>query len=180
MSAVLDFYLEDEGKTSDGYTLEQVWQWSDNDYELEKNYVQWLFPTPKESDFNPDAPVLSEADITAFRSDPLLRYRLRRSFVRFLGFLGLAGAEDGTVSDRDDIEGRKSVWYCYNHNWWRVSRVLTSLSVLGLEVEARALFAWLDAAFRQGGIGGCDEESRQEAARSHAVWASRVGSLAKR
>lgn len=176
MSAILDFYLDDEGTTSDGYTLEQIRGWGDDDYELEKNYVQWLFPTPEESGFNPDAPVLTEADIAAFRSDPLPRHRLRQSFARFLRFLGLALTERGQVIEGDGFEERRrKVWAYYNDNWWRVSRVLTSLTVLGLEVEARALFAWLDAAFRQGRIGGCDEESRREAARSHAIWASRVG-----
>jgi hypothetical protein len=175
MSRIVDFYGDDEGTTTDGYTLEQIWGWDDDDYELEKNYVQWLFPTPKESRYNPDAPVLGEADIAAFRSDPLLRDRLRRSFVRFLRFLGLAPAGEGRVVEAGNFERRRpQVWSHFNHNWLRVSRVLTSLAVLGLDGEARALLAWLDDACRRGLIGTADAESRREAVASQVHWRQSV------
>jgi hypothetical protein len=35
------------------------------------------------------------------------------------------------------------VWAAPNHNWLRVTRILRSLRLLGLEGEARALYEWL-------------------------------------
>jgi hypothetical protein len=41
-------------------------------------------------------------------------------------------------------------WAYPNHNWLRVSRVLRSLTLLGLEERARAFYAWLDGVYRGG------------------------------
>lgn len=35
----------------------------------------------------------------------------------------------------------------FNHNWLRITRVLISLNLLGLERESQALFRWLDDAW---------------------------------
>jgi opioid growth factor receptor-like protein len=102
MSRLTDFYLGEATDTEERH-VEDIWAWGDDDLEEVHDYVQWLFPTPQESLFNSDAPVLSDEDVAAFRSDPLLRDRLRRSFVRFLSFLGLALLEDGRVAEGDNF-----------------------------------------------------------------------------
>jgi hypothetical protein len=39
------------------------------------------------------------------------------------------------------------VWAYFNHNWLRITRVLISLKLLGLDRESQALFRWLDDAW---------------------------------
>ena len=42
---LLAFYGDDEGRTASGYTLEQILDWPDEDFEVQHDFVQWLFAT---------------------------------------------------------------------------------------------------------------------------------------
>lgn len=136
---LLAFYGDDEGRTASGYTLEQVLAWPDEDWELQHDFIQWLFATDQESMFNPDAPVLDAATAARFRADPLRRHRLRRAFDRWLSFCGVVRTDAGLAFDRPNPD----VWARPNHNWLRVTRVLRSINLLGLTAEAQAFFALL-------------------------------------
>jgi hypothetical protein len=143
MSQLLDFYRGD-GTDSEGRRFDAILAWCDDDLEQVHDYIQWLFPLPTPSNFNPDAPLLTDADVAAFQAEPALRDRLRWAFRRFLTFLGLHLADDGTVIDGPNFAARApDVWAYFNHNWLRVTRVLTSLHLLGLVAESRAFFDWL-------------------------------------
>lgn len=129
---LLVFYGDDEGANSSGYALEQVLGWPDGDWELQHDFIQWLFPTDEPSLFNPDAPVLDANTVARFRADPLLRHRLHRSYDRWLAFCGVARTDDGLAFDNPNPR----VWDRQNHNWLRITRVLRSLNLLGLPDEA--------------------------------------------
>jgi hypothetical protein len=147
MSRLLDFY-RGEGMDCEGRSLDDILAWPDDDLEAVHDFIQWLFPLPEPSQFNPDAPVLTEADIAAFKSDPVLRANLSKSFDRILGFLGFALAGDGKVVEGDNFSARiPDVWAMSNHNWLRISRILRSLTLLGMESQAQALYERLSAYF---------------------------------
>jgi hypothetical protein len=149
MSGLVDFY---RGRAADsvGRQLADLWAWDDNELEVVHDFIQWLFPLPEASRFNPDAPLLSEDDITAFRAEPLLREHLLRSLQRFLAFLGLAAEADGRVTEGPNFSVRvPDVWAYPNHNWLRITRVLRCLRLLELEEQARALYRWLEATYRE-------------------------------
>jgi Opioid growth factor receptor (OGFr) conserved region len=140
MSRLLNFY-DGTGTDAEGRRLEEVWSWNDGELEAVHDFIQWLFPLPEPSRFNPDAPLLTERDIAAFRTDETLRANLRRSFERILTFLGLVLSADGKVVEGPNFSGRaREVWAYPNHNWLRITRILRSLRLLGLEDEARALY----------------------------------------
>src|SRR5438552_8228404 len=140
MSRLLDFY-RGQGPDAEGRFLKEIWTWSDDDLEAVHDFIQWLFPLPEPSQFNPDAPILSTDDIRTFRGDPQLQARLQRSFERILRFLGLSLAADGKVVQGDNFAARApDVWEYPNHNWLRITRILRSLTLLGLETQARALY----------------------------------------
>ena len=105
MSRLLDFY-RGQATDSEGRWLRDIWTWDDDELESVHDFIQWLFPLPEPSRFNPDAPLLTEADITAFRGDEQLRANLRRSFERVLTFLGLAMSEDGKVVEGPNFARR--------------------------------------------------------------------------
>jgi hypothetical protein len=142
MSHLLDFYRLHE-PDSEGRMLSDLWGWSTEQLELVHDFIQWMFPLDEPSAFNPDAPLVTEADRQAFRDDPQLQEALRRSFTVFLHFLGLQQNPDGTVTTASHFEDRSGLWKYSNHNWLRITRVLKSLRLLGLEAQARALFACL-------------------------------------
>jgi hypothetical protein len=63
-------------------------------------------------------------------------------------FLGLTLTGAGQVVEGPNFTSRAAdVWAAPNHNWLRVTRILRSLTLLGLENEARALFKWLDETY---------------------------------
>lgn len=148
MSRLVDFYRGEVDDT-EGRLLRDIWGWGDDELELVHDFIQWLFPLPEPSRFNPDAPLLTPEDIATFRSDAKLRLNLRQSFARILTFLGLRQEENGEVAEGDNFATRTAdLWDAPNHNWLRITRILRSLRLLGLEAEAQALYRRLETFYR--------------------------------
>ena len=87
--ALLRFYRL-EGPDMHGRTLPEIWAWDAARLEDVHDYIQWLFPLPEPSAFNPRAPILTPETIAAFLADAQLRERLLRSLKLMLDFYGLA------------------------------------------------------------------------------------------
>ena len=118
--------------------LAEVLKQDDDWFAACHNYIQWIFPTSEISRVTPNAPVLDKETIDAFLSDPLLRQHLRAAFNRILLFYGLAATASGIVK-RANWNERKSNWFTRNtHNSFRITRILKSLSALGLKTDAKA------------------------------------------
>ena len=47
-------FLQGTGKSSSGYTLKQILLWGDDSWENEHDFIQWIFPNDKPSNFNTD------------------------------------------------------------------------------------------------------------------------------
>jgi hypothetical protein len=145
MSKLVDFY-RDETSDSEGRMISEIWRWGHDELEFSHDYIQWLFPLDVESHFNPDAPLLTREDQKAFRSNDLLQNSMRRSLIMWLDFAGLAlRATAGENSAQQIVKGsgfeaRRSFWTHPNHNWLRITRVLKSLRLCGLDEEARIFF----------------------------------------
>jgi hypothetical protein len=116
-----------------------------DDFWLEQthDYIQWLFPLCEPSRLMPGAPTLTASDLQVFMSDPLLREHMREALRRMLGFYGLA-MQGGKVSKSPDWNRRRHDWFtAATHNNLRISRILKSLMLTGLEAEAHAFHACL-------------------------------------
>src|SRR5690348_13027996 len=118
-----------EGTGTDDRVRRPVDYWNFSHDELEglHDYIQWLFPLRERSAFNPDAPVLDDATIARFRSDAVIRRNMQRSLAVMRGFY------------EDPAWLRPG-----NHNYLRLTRILKSLSLVGLEGEAQELLARLE------------------------------------
>jgi hypothetical protein len=73
-----------------------------------------------------------------------------------LSFYGLQANERGNehleVTQSGEYQERKTVWLNRgNHNYLRITRILTSLSLLGLEGDAKAFFNGLDQIYSEEG-----------------------------
>jgi Opioid growth factor receptor (OGFr) conserved region len=142
---ILGFY---SGRSADdaGRMWEEIVAWPDEQLEDIHDFIQWLFPLPERSGANPFAPVLDRGTIEKFRDSPELRDRLRISWKRMLRFYGLifVEGESGTVQRAANFQMRARNWITpHNHNHLRITRILRSLRLLGLEAEAKALYACL-------------------------------------
>jgi hypothetical protein len=139
MSKLTEFY-DESGVDCDGRKIADIWKEDDEYFEYCHNYVQWLFPIPEPSNFNPDAPLLTEDDIKIFKANPTIQLNLRASFHRYLAFFGLV-AMNGEVIATEAFE--PILFKFANHNWFRITRVLKSLRLLGCEKEATAFYSYL-------------------------------------
>jgi hypothetical protein len=139
-----------EGTICDGRGrwLADIQSWGPNDLENVHDYVQWLFPLRRRSEFNHAAPILDSEVIAAFRARPELRIALVRSLNTMLQFYGfkLEGSDERpVVRYSHEFEGRGSNWLTAgNHNHLRITRILACLRTLGLELYAEAFFRALE------------------------------------
>jgi Opioid growth factor receptor (OGFr) conserved region len=98
--------------------------------------------------------------------------RLRQAFQRMLRFYGLrqVSTPAGMAVERaPTFAARAQNWLTpMNHNHLRLTRILRSTLLLGLEAESKALFHALNAVYR--------EFPDRIPARTHAFWSSAAGS----
>jgi hypothetical protein len=139
-----------EGGDARGRLLSEIWTWDAARLERVHDYIQWLFPLPQPSAFNPDAPILTADAVRAFRGDDPLRHRLLRSLTTMLAFYGLVLSTDAAgrphVGAAADFAAKATGWlHAGNHNHLRLTRILTSLRLLGLEAHSEALYLRLAA-----------------------------------
>lgn len=136
---LLQFYAG--GATDDrGRLLAVILRQDDDWFEVTHDFIQWLFPLQEASGANPGAPRVDTATRDAFRGDPLLQQHLRASLLRMLAFLGLQFDASGAIVPSPAWPRRKREWFIHDtHNSLRVTRMIKSLALLGLEPEARAL-----------------------------------------
>lgn len=149
-SAIVAFY-RGVGTDHAGRRIDDIWSWDARRLEAVHDYIQWLFPLPDPSRFNPQAPLLSAADCDAFKADPDLERRALRSFDLLMEFLGLVRAGDAVVRGSNFASRAESWLQPLNHNFLRLTRILLFLRHIGLAQQSSALFTCLcDIAAREG------------------------------
>jgi hypothetical protein len=137
---IVAFYKE-VAPDNRGRYLTDILAFGDDALEYTHDYIQWLFPITTVG-VNPFAPPAGTATIDAFAQDDSLRVTLRRSLDRMLSFYGLVRDGDEIVPAEDFYAHRQ--WLTAgNHNHLRLTRILKSLRLLGLETDARALHGCL-------------------------------------
>ncbi|MCJ1408786.1 hypothetical protein MMC19_002862 [Ptychographa xylographoides] len=136
-----------------GRTLSSILAWNDRKLEASHDYIQFLFPLPEGSGFNWAAPVIDRDTFNAFRSRPELRARLKDSFVRMLTFYGFELRENGNESEVIQGPNFPKVarnWVTrFDHNHLRITRIIRSLRILGLESEAHAFYSALSRVYQE-------------------------------
>jgi len=144
--AIVSFY-RGEQPDNEGRMIDQIWNWNPCRLESVHDYIQWLFPLQQPSQFNSHAPTLSAADIQAFQESDGLKGRLKRSLFIMLDFYGLQCQENGMeilIKPGENFGDRQINWlHSGNHNHLRLTRILTSLNLLGMKHYAKALLQCL-------------------------------------
>ncbi len=181
MNDKLITFYSGSGKDSSGRTIESIWQFDYDRLESVHDYIQWLFPSSKRSNFNWSAPILDFETIQFFNASADLKDRLRKSLLLMLDFYGLEF--DATASSANTIQKaahyseRKNIWQSKqlglpNHNLLRLTRILEALQVLGFANESLAVFKCLEQIQ--------DEEPNKISDKTLHYWRAAAGATAHR
>ena len=148
LGPLVRFYLGTEPDSS-GRFIGDIRKWNHERLERTHDYIQWLFPTRNRSQFNSSAPTLDEEQIRDFQYDDRLQAELIASFQQMLDFYGFILRKDEgclSVERSPSWEVQLKNWLTpQNHNFLRITRILTSMRILGLAGHSRALLAALEA-----------------------------------
>lgn len=155
-------FYRDGARDDAGRTLAEIVAWPDDRLEDVHDFIQWMFPLPERSGANPAAPVLDAETIRTFHATPEMRERLRQSLERMLRFYGLRWTGEAVERGTNFAERAENWLWTMNHNHLRLTRIIRSLRVLGLEAESAALYRALDAIYR--------EFPKRITERTHAFW----------
>lgn len=133
---ILEFY---SGQPNDkGVTLQDIWGWDDDRLEEQHDFIQWLFPIEKKG-VNPTAPPTNSATIEAFKKDKQLQGKMLKSFEVMLSFYGFSRSAKGKIIMEENFNQKGKNWLSIgNHNYRRITRILKSLRLHGLEKDAQA------------------------------------------
>ncbi len=141
----LTSFYSGQTRNASGVTLDEILSWDDSRLEAMHDFIQWLFPLRTRSQFNPTAPVLDEPTRVIMAQDPLIRQNILRSLDRMLQFYGFERRPDGSIAPAPNHADRRAEWATPgNHNYLRITRILTNLNLMNYSVEAREFFAALD------------------------------------
>ncbi|KAL8906914.1 MAG: hypothetical protein Q9207_001722 [Kuettlingeria erythrocarpa] len=144
---IVNFYAPQNASADvRGRKLNAILAWPDDRLEWSHDYIQILFPLPERSLFNPSAPVVDERVFSAFRSSPEHQGRLRDALSRMLKFYGFVliprGESKGShsqVTKGSNFSEASPNWVKrVDHNHLRITRIIRSCRLLGLEDEATA------------------------------------------
>ena len=129
------------GEDMYGRSLAEMLAYDDEKMEECHDYVQWIWPLHQPSAYARDAPVLDRGTAAALAASPMARRGGRAALVRFAAFWGL-----GVFGL--DMNATKLAHWCVpgNHNLLRVTRVLRSSRLLGLDNDAVAFAAAVNTA----------------------------------
>lgn len=135
---LIDFYYFN-GTDNCGRTLNFILQQNDEWLESTHDYIQWLFPLRERSGANPDAPLIDTKLSMAFGCYEMGSMHMLKAFDRMLAFFGLErdGEHIGKSAKWND---RKEYWFLHpTHNDLRITRIISSMTTLGLSSYAQAL-----------------------------------------
>nr|POE62277.1 opioid growth factor receptor [Quercus suber] len=155
-SPIVQFYdpsigasCSDDDDVSD-YKLESILQWNASRLETRHDYIQHLFPLPEPSPFNSSATTLTKPVRDEFLARPELRRNLLRAFncmCLFYGFSPVFQEHDVAPGKLEalprgvDFARLAHSWARhFDHNHLRMTRIIRSIRILGLEAEARLFY----------------------------------------
>lgn len=145
MSPIVNFYIS-SGTDLQGRSLSDMLAMTDEQLERTHDVVQWAFPLNEESKHNRNAPVLTEADITALAS-PQGRYQYIQAVDRFLAFYGMEKVRKDNDPELEVVSivpsidfDKQAQWLTAgNHNLKRITRIIRCAILLGRQDVAEIL-----------------------------------------
>jgi len=142
-------------KDNKGRTLKEMQEFSRENWEGIHDFIQWMFPLPYESCFNPNAPILTYWEVEKCSKDWGYQQELIKSTKKYLQFLGFRLYQKGWLnkrwridkikdkSENDFYKNFNELWFPRNHNYLRITRMLQCLVLMGQEEIAQEVWKQL-------------------------------------
>ena len=111
------------------------------------NYIQWIFPSFRQSDFKTMAPPINPSEHQKLLDSYDACYNFIVNYIIILDFYGFSIiSEDGDLTLNENYMERFENVIAHNHNNLRISRILNSLNIMGLNHFAKKFIAALKMA----------------------------------
>ncbi len=121
-------------------TLNKFLQMNFNELEHDHDFIQVLFPNPKSSPVNRQAPLYSELIYDAIHQDAAMQTQIKENLDVMLKFYGLVRTGNNIQTDPSNTPQAKSKWLKNDdHNHKRLSRILIFLYNTGFNDCANSL-----------------------------------------
>lgn len=114
--------FKDQGIREQNKTIDDIYHYDDYSLEADHSFIQWIFPTPRASVYNGNAPVLSMEDIAILKKDPKVINWLNAFKSKMFDYFG--------ISPKNYDKSR----ILNGHNGLRLSRAIECLTLFGIEV----------------------------------------------
>ena len=139
---LVHFYCHGQPDTQKLRRHSDMMLYSDADLDGCHDFIQWLFPTPMSSQFNPQAPTLDGETIDNLIKNPEFHKNFSYSLQRIFKFLDFDFIHNSESKDNIIVASLNSGWWLRknNHNNLRVSRILMSCKALGWDKTADSLY----------------------------------------
>ncbi len=140
---IIGFY-KGAATSQKGLYVSDVDDMTNEQLESDCYYIQWIFPLPEASKAVPDTPILRQADINEFRESYELRGAMLKMALKMFDFYGFKvrdGESTGKIVKADNFDERSKEWLTSrNHNFLRLTRIVRSTKLLGLEGLAKNFY----------------------------------------
>lgn len=143
---IVEFYTGN-GKDLYGRTFEDILKKSNIWLEFNHTYIQRLFPLKEESKEVKQAPVITEEQAEQLRSSKVALDRMKRAVDRMMEFYGfVVNRDNDKIKSIDDVAVVHHWRTIGNHNYKRITRILKSLKLMGLDTDAEMIFSAFSSA----------------------------------
>lgn len=136
---IIDF-LAGRGTDYKGRTIFDMLDYDDTVMEQCHDSIQWLFMLHEESNFARTYPIITPEIVEEANKDPFVKKHLIWATNRMKKFYGF---DNGNF----DVENFYSWLGERNHNLLRITRIIRSLRLFGLEKEAREFYERVSEAY---------------------------------
>jgi hypothetical protein len=120
------------GKDHKGRRYVDYLAFSDNELEINHDFIQWMFPLHEPSGFSGNCPILSPEIVEETTRLLNFKYQIEAGVGRISRFLG--------IGQHFDIDIQRNHFHNGNHNLLRITRIIRSLRLLEREDLAKQFY----------------------------------------
>ena len=156
MTPICDFFINN-GTDHQKRSLMDILAFDDKEFDQCHDFIQWIFPLHEASRMRGFSPVLTKEDAEILQGSEVAKRNILLALNRYKIFLGLktSSPKDIELKSAPPIKSLKDAighvfdktillyFWCKNgeHNLLRITRVIRSLRLFGLEEEARKFYS---------------------------------------